>query len=191
MEENKDSKNSKKDNRDRQRILEEVKRLSQKSQETAEGKQSKLFEGENLGEDSEFDTSILNDTVNPQLSHQLYYGIQGLLIDNLPSGKANERLRRYVFDEKNLFINQGKGLDEKGVRGSDGRMAPPETILREAFNMVFEWVASGANPFDIFYTFRQKNEELGYYKNADLMTDTIFDENLKGLLNVPPPKEEK
>lgn len=197
MKQNEDNpKKGKKEDRDRDKILDDVKRLSQKAQETAEGKQSKLFEDEDLGEDTGFNQSILNDTVNPELSHRLYYGLQRLLKDNLPTGRKNEKLRRYVYDEKNLFLNQGKHLDAKGIRNSDGRMAPPETIIHEAFNIVVSWVASGGAPFDIFYAFKKRNEELGYYEKKEppidtTYTDVTFDDQLKGLLSVPPPKKDK
>ncbi|WP_421829681.1 hypothetical protein [Larkinella sp.] len=196
----KEDEDKKKDKRDRDSILDAVNRLSKKAQETAEGKQSNLFENEDLGgEDIGFDANVLNDTVNPELSHRLYYGSQRLLLDNLPSGKKNRDLRRYVYDEKNLFINQGKRINERGRRGSDGRMAPPETLLQEAFRMVTTWVESGGTPFDIFMAFRQRNEELGYYDEKEKRegpididyTDVTFDDQLKGLLSVPPPRKNK
>jgi len=43
------------------------------------------------------------------------------LRNNLPQGKKNEKLRRYVYDEKSLFLNRGKEKDDRGIRGSDER----------------------------------------------------------------------
>lgn len=53
----------------------------------------------------------------------------------------------YRCDEKVLFINQGKRIHERGRRGSDGWIAPPDTLLPEAFRMVTTGVESGRIPY--------------------------------------------
>jgi hypothetical protein len=71
----------------------------------------------------------------------LYYqGLAKLLKDNLPKGKEYEDVRRIVYDEKNVLINRGAKKDEKGIRGSDGRMAYTAD-LEEAIKIVAEWTS--------------------------------------------------
>ncbi len=48
--------------------------------------------------------------------------------DALPKGKENEDVRRIIYDEKNILINRGAKKDDKGIRGSDGRMAYVEDL---------------------------------------------------------------
>lgn len=147
----------------RKEHLERIKQLAEKAQKTAEAKQAKLFEGEDLGaEDLGVDVSFLNDTADPDLSHRLYYTMYNIMRRNLPSGKDNEELRRYVYDEIGLFLNRGKEKNERGVRNSDMRMAYIPTFLKPAFDIVVKWVTEGAAPFDLYEAFRRKNEEMGY-----------------------------
>ena len=81
--------------------------------------------------------------------------------DNLPRGKENEDSRRIIYDEKNVLINRGAKKDEKGIRGSDGRMAYIEDLER-AIEIVAEWITKKGSPADLFMSFWDKNEELGY-----------------------------
>lgn len=111
------------------------------------------------------------DLQNPDLSHRLYYAVRKLLIDHLPPGKENEDLRRYVYDERNLYINRGKDLDERGIRGSDGRMGYIPH-LKQALKTVKEWVARGGSSFDIFEAFWTMNERLGYHKKREGQAET-------------------
>jgi len=79
----------------------------------------------------------------------------------LPKGKDFEDVRRIVYDEKNILINRGAKKDEKGIRGSDGRMAYLED-LEEAIKIVAEWTGKKGTPAELFMGFWDKNEELGY-----------------------------
>jgi len=56
--------------------------------------------------------------------------------------------------------------------------------------MVYKWVASGADPFDIYMEFKKLNERMGYRKDesGDLNN---FDETLIKILKVPPPQKDK
>lgn len=140
-------------------ILSEIKALSDKAMEGA-GLQSELFpivnnEDEDIEVDS-IDFSKISQEADPVKSHQLFYGVQALLKENLPKGTDNEKLRRLVYDEKNLFLNAGK------ISGSDSRQAFIKNFLDEAFNTTKEWVENGANPFDIYMRFRTLNIERGY-----------------------------
>lgn len=106
---------------------------------------------------------LLGQTIDdPVEKFQLYYhGLTKLLKDNLPKGKENEQVRRIVYDEKNVLINRGAKKDEKGIRGSDGRMAYIED-LEFAIQIVADWISKKGSPSEIYMAFWDKNEELGY-----------------------------
>lgn len=106
---------------------------------------------------------LLGQTIDdPVEKFQLYYhGLSKLLKDNLPKGKKNEQVRRIVYDEKNILINRGAKKDERGIRGSDGRMAYIED-LEIAIQIVADWISKKGSPSDIFMAFWDKNEELNY-----------------------------
>lgn len=106
---------------------------------------------------------LLGRTIDdPVEKFQLYYhGLSKLLKDNLPKGKENEQVRRIVYDEKNILINRGAKKDEKGIRGSDGRMAYIED-LEIAIQIVADWISKKGSPSEIFMAFWDKNEELNY-----------------------------
>lgn len=99
---------------------------------------------------------------DPVEKFQLYYhGLTKLLKDTLPTGKENEDVRRIIYDEKNILINRGAKKDEKGIRGSDGRMAYVED-LEKAIKIVAIWITRKGSPAELFMAFWDKNEELNY-----------------------------
>lgn len=99
---------------------------------------------------------------DPVQKFQLYYHVLSkLLIDGLPKGKNFEDIRRIVYDEKNILINRGAKKDDKGIRGSDGRMGYMED-MEEAIKIVAEWTGKRGTSLDLFMAFWDKNEELGY-----------------------------
>lgn len=106
---------------------------------------------------------LLGQTIDdPVEKFQLYYhGLTKLLKDNLPKGKENEQVRRIIYDEKNILINRGAKKDEKGIRGSDGRMAYIED-LEFAIQIVADWISKKGSASELFMAFWDKNEELGY-----------------------------
>ncbi|TXE20210.1 hypothetical protein ES731_06790 [Psychroflexus gondwanensis] len=106
---------------------------------------------------------LLGQTIDdPVEKFQLYYhGLTKLLKDNLPKGKENEQVRRIVYDEKNVLINRGAKKDEKGIRGSDGRMAYIED-LEFAIQIVADWISKKGSPSELYMAFWDKNEELEY-----------------------------
>ncbi len=104
---------------------------------------------------------------DPERKHELYYkGIQKLLRENLPDGKSNKKLRRVIYDEKNLLINRGKRKNKKGIRGSDGRMAY-KGDLETALNIISKWVWERGTPVDLYKKFFDKNVSLGYRKTSE------------------------
>lgn len=106
---------------------------------------------------------LLGQTIDdPVTKFQLYYnGLSKLLKDNLPKGKENEHIRRIIYDEKNILINRGAKKDEKGIRGSDGRMAYLDDLER-AIRIVADWTSTKSSPAELFMAFWDKNEEMEY-----------------------------
>ncbi len=99
---------------------------------------------------------------DPVEKYQLYYkGLNKLLRDSLPKGRRNEDARRIIYDEKNILINRGAKKDEKGIRGSDGRMAYVDD-LEKAIQIVAVWITNKGSFYDLYCAFWDKNEELGY-----------------------------
>ncbi len=66
-----------------------------------------------------------------------------------------------MYDEKNVLINRGAKKDEKGIRGSDGRMAYIED-LEFAIQIVADWISKKGSPSELYMSFWDKNEELEY-----------------------------
>ncbi|MBS1684122.1 MAG: hypothetical protein JSS76_05175 [Bacteroidetes bacterium] len=177
----------------KEEIFDEIRKLSEQADDST-SHQVDMFK--DLGDediDSTFDTRILNDTANPDEAHRLYYNIQRVLIDNLPKGDEHKKLRQKIYDEKNLFLSRGYDKDAFGIRGRDGRQTYIG-LMQEAFKYVFTWVASGGNAFDIYSVFWEVNESKGYHKEEppkeEAKSDGTFDDQLKGLLNTPPPKKD-
>lgn len=182
---------NKKANKTKEEIFAEIKRLSEQAEQNT-AHQVDMFQ--TLGDediDKTFDINVLNDTADPSKAHKLYYNIQRVLIDNLPNGAEHKKLRQKIYDEKNLFLNRGYDKDAFGIRGSDGRQTYIN-LLQQAFAVVFNWVASGGNSFDIYQEFWQLNEDKGYHKEEEKKEEHNgdFDNVIKQFLNTPPPKKE-
>jgi len=112
---------------------------------------------------------------DPDKKHEIYYkGIQKLLIENLPKGSSFKKLRNIIYDEKNLLINRGKKKNEKGIRGSDGRMAYIDD-LEIALNIVMKWVWGKGTPVDIYKKLFDKNLELNYRNTTEAINSKLAD----------------
>lgn len=141
----------------------EVRRLQQKANESRKTSRQLglgVPDEEAVGEDLP-DADLLKDVQNPEESHSLYYSIQRTLINHLPPGQENEELRRFVYDEKNLYLNRGKEIDASGIRGSDGRQAFLHH-LRTALIAVKRWAAEGGTAYDAYVMFRDLNKDAGF-----------------------------
>ena len=117
----------------KEEVFEEIKKLSEQANQST-SHQKDMFK--DLGDDdidTTFDINILNDTANPEEAYKLYYNIRRVLIDNLPKGKSNKKLREKIYDEKNLFLNRGYDKNEAGIRGMDGRQTYIN-LMQEAEN---------------------------------------------------------
>lgn len=142
---------------------EELERLEILQQaEEVKGEQLSIDLDSELVVENEAEKLIGQKIDDPVEKFQLYYkGLSKLLKDNLPKGKENEEARRIVYDEKNVLINRGAKKDERGIRGSDGRMAYVED-LEEAIRIVAEWITNKGSYYDLYRAFWDKNEELDY-----------------------------
>lgn len=155
--------NSKKNIKKDELSKEELERLEILQQaEIIKGEQLAINLDSELIKENEAEKLIDKKIDDPVEKFQLYYkGLNKLLKDNLPKGKENEEARRIVYDEKNVLINRGAKKDEKGIRGSDGRMAYVED-LEEAIKIVATWITTKGSYYDLYRAFWNKNEELGY-----------------------------
>lgn len=142
---------------------EDLERLEilQKSEEI-KGEQLLLNIDSELVIENEVEKLLGQQIDDPVTKFQLYYkGLAKLLKDNLPKGKDYEDVRRIVYDEKNILINRGAKKDDKGIRGSDGRMAYLDD-LEQAIKITANWTSKKGTPAELFMDFWDKNEELGY-----------------------------
>ncbi|HCY43063.1 MAG TPA: hypothetical protein DHV48_17295 [Prolixibacteraceae bacterium] len=142
---------------------EDIERLEilQKSEEV-KGEQLFLNLDSELVFENEIEKLLGQQIDDPVTKFQLYYnGLAKLLKDNLPKGKNYEDVRRIVYDEKNILINRGAKKDDKGIRGSDGRMAYLDD-LEQAIKIVANWTSNKGTTAELFMDFWDKNEELGY-----------------------------
>ncbi|MGB0788048.1 MAG: hypothetical protein ACPGQR_00780 [Marinirhabdus sp.] len=157
------AKKKKTDNKKRELSKEEIERLEilQKSDEV-KGQQLSIDLASEITVENQAE-KLLGQTIDdPVEKFQLYYhGLTKLLKDTLPKGKENEQVRRIIYDEKNILINRGAKKDERGIRGSDGRMAYIED-LETAIQIVANWISGKGPPSELFMAFWDKNEELNY-----------------------------
>jgi hypothetical protein len=153
--------------------LAEIKKLSDEAQAISARQIPMDFSSlgeDDIGTETDTEKEMLNITANPEKSHRLYYTMMAILKTNLPRGPQNEKLRRHVYEEKSLFLNRGAVKDERGIKGSDERMAYIPMYLQQALDKVTTWASGDANPFDIYMAFKQMNEELGFYKSPEETT---------------------
>ncbi len=114
-------------------------------------------------DDAKFEFKKLNlNTADPKRSYDLFYGIERLLKAHLPDGKSNKKLRDFVREEKNIFLNIGKKKNSKGLRLGDARQTFIDPFLEEAFQIVVEWVRTGSNPLDLYDAFYAANVKYGF-----------------------------
>jgi len=118
---------------------------------------------------------------NPEEKYNIYYkGIRRLLMDYLPKGKNFKEMRDIIYDEKNIFLNDGKRKsDNNGIRKSDGRMTF-QPIMNEILDVVVKWVGGSRNPFKLYREFYDLNEKYGYgHEECDATTSSIARAMLK------------
>ena len=143
-------------------FLDKLKRLSDEAEANADSKQGSFDFSDDENEDAPFNPEFAGDQQNPKESHELYYEIRRLLMNGLPSGKQNKKLRQTIYDEKNLYLRQGIGrpLDNSPI-GADSRMSFLQ-LLREAYSTTQNWANRGGSPYDIFIDYYTLNKQMHY-----------------------------
>ena len=97
-------------------------------------------------------------------------------MDHLPKGEDYKQMRDIIYDEKNIFLNLGKRKsDNKGVRGSDGRMTF-QPVMNEILDIIIVWVGGSQNPFDLYKQFYMLNEKHDYPHEE-------YDDTTRGVAN--------
>lgn len=154
---------NKKDIKKRNLSKEDIERLEiLKKAEEVKGDQLELNIDQGIRVENQAEKLIGQKIDDPVQKFQLYYnGLNNLMKSNLPKGKENEDVRRIIYDEKNILINRGAKKDERGIRGSDGRMAYVDD-LEEAIKIAAIWISTKGSPTELYMKFWDKNEELGY-----------------------------
>lgn len=153
-------------------FIDHVRKLAQKG-EKSKSSQQPIFDSldDEFNESKDvFSDSFLKEIQNPSESHSLYYSTRSTMRKELPHGKQYEELRKVIYEEKNIYINGGKKLNEDGIRGSDGRMAYLHN-LRVTLSVVQEWLRNGGNSWDLYCIFRLLNEKLGYHEEKYFPND--------------------
>lgn len=140
---------------------EEKLRILAKTDEV-KGEQLVLTTEGHTKEQQELKDFALSNIENPENKHELYYkGIQRLLLTHLPKGKQHKVSRDYIYEEKNTYLTRGKRIDEKGIRGADGRMGYT-TDGEEMLQMVMDWVMENGTMVDLYNKIRDMNVKKGY-----------------------------
>ena len=137
--------------------------ILQKSNEKIGRQLSFNSETGSLEEIDELRQLIGKEFENPEEKYNIYYkGIRKLLMEYLPKGKEYKEIRDIIYDEKNIFLNNGKRKsDNNGIRLSDGRMTF-QTNMNEILEIIIKWISDSQNPFDIYRLFYELNENCGY-----------------------------
>jgi hypothetical protein len=125
---------------------------------------SKATAGHQLGLGTELEQlpniNIIGNNQSPEKAYELYYkAIYTILRMNLRD--LPKAQRDMIYDQKNIFLTRGKIKDERGIRGGDSRQAYLDD-MQVALEIVLDWVNEGANPVNLYNTFRDKNIELKY-----------------------------
>ncbi|MBK9628327.1 MAG: hypothetical protein IPO56_11670 [Flavobacteriales bacterium] len=140
------------------------------------GRQLTVDAGGEIGTEDELKKFALGRIGNPPGKHEVYYaGIQRLLRKFLPKGKQNERLRRIIYDEKNVFLSRGRKKDDRGIRGADGRMGYLGDH-QQALTEVIEWARTKQSMADLYKVFWVLNEKHGYGYQESEATSKAFAE---------------
>lgn len=155
--------------------------ILQKSNEKIGKQLSFNSETSSLEEIDELRRLIGKEFENPEEKYNIYYkGIRKLLMEYLPKGKEYKEIRNIIYDEKNIFLNNGKRKsDNSGIRLSDGRMTF-QTNMNEILEIIVKWISDSQNPFDIYRLFYELNENFGYgHEQYDKSTLNVANAMLK------------
>src|SRR5690554_3961062 len=119
------------------------------------------FEG-NIDFKNEVESMMLSPVDNPEEKHQLYYKvINKILKKYLPKGEEFKQARDLIYEEKNTFLSRGHRIDERGIRGADGRMGYVDD-MHTMVNIITTWITSNGGMYDLYTKMRDFNIEKGY-----------------------------
>jgi len=126
-----------------------------------------------LGFEKEFDyepifIDSIDDIQNPDKAYKVYYAIEGILRTHLPSDDKYAELRKFVREEKIIFLTGGKKKNKAGIRGADSRQSYISTHLEVALQTLLEWIQEGTSTFELFLKFRNLNIKYGYFSEDEI-----------------------
>lgn len=147
---------------------ESLKKIESLAKRADENKGFKLGLETEFSKDEILKLDFIDDKQNPDKSYKIYYAIEGVLKSNLPTGPENEKIRRFVREEKIIFLTGGKKKDKTGLRGADSRQAYISSHLEVALNTLLEWLQEGTGTYELFLKFRNLNIQYGYFKEDEL-----------------------
>lgn len=111
---------------------------------------------------SEIADMMLGEVDDPEAKHEAYYHlINNLVRSNLPKGVNFKEARNLIYEERNTFLTRGHRVDERGIRGADGRMGYIED-MHEFVNIVSEWISSKGTMYELYIKLRDLNVSKGY-----------------------------
>ncbi len=136
------------------------------------------------GDLQEFDemSRLLEEKMDsPTEKYDLYYnGIQKILKRYLPKGRHNEKYRRIIYDEVNVFLNRGKAKDVKtGKRGSDGRMGFDKDMM-EIVKIISLWVSESQDLQKLYTDVYGLNEKFGFGHQQYDESSKSFNKAMRG-----------
>jgi hypothetical protein len=106
---------------------------------------------------------------DPEEKYKIYYnGIDKLLREYLPKGKKYEESRRYIYDEKLIFLTRGHAKGPDGVRGADSRMTYQPDMQR-ILDEIVQWVVGKGTMIDLYERLWDLNESFGYPHQSNLL----------------------
>lgn len=154
---------AKKERDEQERLFQEkLKRMSDEAEANAEAKQSSFDFSEEESEDEPFKPELAGDLQNPKESYDLYYAVRRLLMQGLPTGENNKKLRQFIYDEKNFYLRHGiHRPDDGSTIGADSRQSRLQ-FLREAYAATNAWAARRGSPYDIFLDYYDLNKKMRF-----------------------------
>lgn len=161
--------------------------ILQESREVV-GKQLRIDLGKgNLVEINEINELIDKKIEDPEKKFELFYnGIQKVLLKFLPKGKAFKQERRFIHDEKLIFLNRGKPRKPDGRRGSDSRQAYNED-MGEMVKLVSNWAVTSQDPQDLYHRLRALNDKHGFGHQDYDDTSKSFHKAMARISKAPKP----
>lgn len=108
--------------------------------------------------------SIRFKATNPDEIYSFFYDrIQSTLLKLLPKDAS---IRKPILEMKTILLTGKKKIN--GKRGADSRGRYIHEYER-VVEIIESWVSSSTNPLDLYESFRQKNIELGYIEEDDII----------------------